>query len=200
MKKVFCLLIISTPLIVFSQKFGIKAGLNFSNISNASAINASSQTGFHAGVFLDIGKKIIGSRTEIIYSQQGYNYSTDSTKGSVKNNYIQFAQFIAINITKYVQVQVGFITGYLLNAKADSAQSTGYAAADNILKFYNRFDYGFGGGVEVHPYAGILVGARYNFSLNSLYNVSSFTNGSNSYSPNVDFKNNVIQVFVGYRF
>ena len=200
MKKIICLLIISTPLIVFSQKFGLKAGLNFSNISNASAINASSQTGFHAGVFLDIGKKIIGSRTEIIYSQQGYNYSTDSTKGSVKNNYIQFAQFLAINITKYVQVQVGFITGYLLNAKNDSTKSTGYAAADNILKFYNRFDYGFGGGIEIHPFAGILVGARYNLSLNNLYNVSNFTNGSNSYSTNVDFKNNVVQVFVGYRF
>ena len=199
MKKIYFLFVIIIPLIGFSQKFGVKAGLNFSNITNASAIGASSQTGYHAGIFLDIGKKIIGSKTEILYSQQGYNYSTDSTKGSVKNNYIALAQFLAINITKYIQIQIGMQTAYLLNAKNDSAKTTtGYPAADNILKFYNRFDYGYGGGLEIHPIAGLLIGARYMVSLSNLYNASNFSNGS--YSSGINFKNNVVQLFIGYRF
>jgi hypothetical protein len=101
---------------------GVKAGINFSNISNASAINASSQSGFHAGVFLGLGHKLIGSRTELLYSLQGYNYSSDSTRGSVKNDYIVLAQLVAINITKFVQLQLGFQMGYLLNARPTVAR------------------------------------------------------------------------------
>jgi hypothetical protein len=55
---------------------GIKAGLNFANVTKASSINTTSQTGFHAGLFFGGGyKSILGSRTELMYSQQGYGYS-----------------------------------------------------------------------------------------------------------------------------
>jgi hypothetical protein len=55
-----------------SSKLGIKAGLNFANVTKASSINTSSQTGFHAGLFFGGGSKsILGSRTELMYSQQG---------------------------------------------------------------------------------------------------------------------------------
>jgi len=220
MKKFYSLLLILVPLFVFSQKtdstistkkksshhtlgIGLKAGLNFSNITNASAINASSQTGFHAGVLLDIGSKVIASRMEFLYSKQGYDYSSDSGKGSVTHGYIVMAQMVAINITRFVQLQVGAQMGYLLNAKATSnQQSTGIASVDNILSTYNRFDYGYGGGIEVHPIAGLLVGARYSVSFSNLYkNAFSVSNsGSASYSSGIDFKNNLVQVFMGYRF
>jgi hypothetical protein len=209
MKKNYFLLLVILPLFVFSQKkqsmfrLGLKAGLNFSNITNASSINASSQTGFHAGVLLDIGSKLIGSRMELLYSKQGYDYSTDSSKGSVTHGYIVMAQMVGINITKFVQLQLGMQIGYLLSAKATSnRQSTGYASVDNILSFYNRFDYGFGGGLEVHPIAGLLVGARYSISFSNLYKnaFSGSNNGSASYSPSIDFKNNLVQLFLGYRF
>jgi Outer membrane protein beta-barrel domain len=193
------------PLIALSQKsnsgIGLEAGLNFSNISNASAINASSQTGFHAGVLVDIGGKLIGFRLEVLYSQQGYGFRTDSSSGSVTNEYVSMSELATINITKYVQLQIGGQTGYLLNAKSTAnSQSTGNATFDQILNYYNRFDYGYGGGIEFHPIAGLLIGVRYNLSLSNLYK-NAFPNSSGaSYSPNIDFKNNVIQLSVGYRF
>jgi Outer membrane protein beta-barrel domain len=205
MKKMLFLSLL-IPVIAFSQKggslgIGLKFGPNFSDVSNASSFGGSNRVGFNAGIFLDIGKKLIGSRTEILYSQQGFNYSNDSTKGSETHNYIALAQLIVVNITKYVQVQAGFQTGYLLNVKVDNSQTTGIASVDNVLKYYNRFDYGFTGGIEIHPYLGILVGARYNLSFSNLYNqdYQNLTSG-NSSSPTVDFKNNVVQVFVGYKF
>jgi hypothetical protein len=207
MKKICCLLLAIAPAIAFSQKLGIgiKAGLSFSNITNASAINASSQSGFHAGVFLGLGHKLIGSRTELLYSRQGYNYSSDSTTGSVKNDYIVLAQLLAINITKFVQVQLGMQMGYLLNARADSSTKTGNASIDNILGYYNRFDYGFAGGLEIHPIAGLLIGARYNISFSNLYkqySSGSSSNGSPSFASTsgINFKNNLVQLFLGYRF
>ncbi|MBS1598253.1 MAG: PorT family protein [Bacteroidetes bacterium] len=185
--------------------FGIKAGLNFANVTNLSSINGSSETGFHAGVFFgSFNKGIIGSRTELMYSQQGYGYSSDTSKGTVKLSYIQLAQFFAINASKYVQIQIGFQTGYLLTANVKSSMSTGNAQADKILDFYNRFDYGISGGFEIHPFEGLLIGSRYTYSFSNLYKNIDYSNISNnpSYVPsvNVDFKNNVVQIFVGYRF
>src|SRR5450432_1716984 len=76
----------------FSLGIGIKAGLNFANITNASSINGKSQTGFHAGLFIgSFNKSIIGSRTELLYSQQGYRFSSDSTSGSNRLDYIVLA-------------------------------------------------------------------------------------------------------------
>jgi hypothetical protein len=182
---------------------GIKAGLNFANVTNASSINGKSQTGFHAGIFISpSSKSILSSHTEIIFSRQGYSYSSDSSTGSVKLDYLTLSQLMAINITRYVQIQLGGQFSYLLNAKADSGQqSTGNASADKILSFYNRFDYGFAVGLEIHPYAGIIIGAKYNLSFANLYKTpSSMGTGMPSFVPTVNLKNNVVQLSVGYRF
>lgn len=186
---------------------GIKAGFNFSNVTNASQINAASRTGYHFGILIaPESKSILSSRTELIYSRHGYSYSDSTAKanGSIDLDYIMLAQYMCINITKYVQLQFGAETGYLLAAKADSGQmmNTGYAGANQLLSFYNRFQYGYGGGVEIHPYSGLLIGARYNISLNNLYNTSAFTgNGTTpSFAPSVNVKNNIIQIFAGWRF
>jgi hypothetical protein len=178
---------------------GIKAGLNFSNVTNASSINGHSQTGFHAGLFFGGSTKhILTSRTELLYSQQGFQFSTDTASGSNSLNYIMLAQLLAINITHFVQIQFGVQMGYLLNANVSSSlPTTGIASADKILDLYNRFDYGFAGGVEIHPIAGLLIGARYNISLNNLYKEAE--TGSTSVGT-INFKNNVVQFFVGYRF
>lgn len=184
---------------------GINGGFNFSNVTNASQINAASRTGYFIGLFMaPESKRIISSRTEIVYSRHGYNYSDSASKanGSIDLDYIMLAQYMCINITKYVQIQIGGQTGYLLHAKADSGQmmGSGYGGASQMLSLYNRFQYGYGGGVEIHPWSGLLLGARYNISLNNLYNFSSTSGGMPSYAPSVNIKNNVIQVFAGWRF
>jgi hypothetical protein len=184
---------------------GLKAGLNFSNITNAGAINGSNHTGFHAGVLYAPTSKLFGSRTELMYSRQGYDYSFDSTKGTVKHDYIVLVQLMTINITRFVQIQLGSQFGYLLNAKADSSKSTstGNATTDKILSYYNRFDYGLAGGLEIHPIAGLLIGARYNISFSNLYKKpasDSQSNGYPSFASGFNLKNNLVQVFAGYRF
>jgi hypothetical protein len=223
MKKITGLFLLLIPFALFSQQqpensgkkpkphrsigIGVKAGFNFSNITNASQINSSSRTGYHLGLFLaPESHSILGSRTELIYSRHGYNYKDSAGSGSINLDYIMLAQLVAINITKYVQLQFGGQTAYLLSAKTDSSQSTGNASADQAISYYNRLDYGFAGGVEIHPYKGLLIGARYNISLNNLYKQpASFSpaNPTPSYVPSsssIDLKNNVIQLFLGYRF
>ena len=216
MKKLYFILLVIAPLFVQAQGdslhtkskpqeksfyWGLKGGLNFSNVTNASSINASGQTGFHAGLLVDMGAKLFGFRLEVLYSRQGYGFSTDSSSGSFSHDYISMSELMTVNITRFVQLQVGGQTGYLLNAKSTStSQSTGNASVDQLLNYYNRFDYGFGVGIEIHPIAGLLIGARYNLSFSNLYKDAYSGTGNGSYSPNIDFKNNLVQISAGYRF
>lgn len=200
MTKFFLCLLFALPLYAHSQ-IGVKAGLNFANVTNASSVNSSSRTGFHAGLFFaPPSKRLIGSRTEIIYSRQGYDYKTSTNTGNVNLDYIVLPQYITINITKYFQIQAGAQMAFLLNAKVDSSTTTGMPGpAGKIMDLYNRFDYGVGGGIEVHPFSGLLVGARFNVSLGNLYKDPQAMAGG-SFAPKVDVKNNVFQVFAGWRF
>jgi len=183
-----------------SLGIGVKAGLNFANITKASSINNSSRTGFHAGVFLSPpSRSVIQSRTELIFSRQGYNYSSNTNTGNVNLDYLVLPQLMGINITKYVQLQVGAQMAYLLNAKVDSTSPAGSNNGNPIMDAYNRFDYGFAAGIELHPIGGLLIGARFNTSLGKLGNGST-TQDNNSFFPGMDAKNNVVQLFAGWRF
>lgn len=191
-----------------SLGIGIKAGLNFTNVTGTSSISNSSETGYQVGLFLDPGSQsVLASRTELVFSHQGYNYATGQTTGKVFLDYIMLAQLMSINITRFFQIQIGTQFGYLINAKADSSsgQSTGIAEVDQALDYYNRFDFGFSAGLEVRPFMGFLVGARYNLSLTNLYKTPDYSSGQvpPSFIPStsdVNFKNNLVQIYVGYRF
>ncbi len=201
MKKTILLLLSILPCVLFAQ-IGIKAGLNFANVSNASTINNSSRSGFHAGIFLgSSSKKIIGSRTELIFSRQGYNYKNGTNTGNVNLDYIMLPQYMSINITKYFSIQFGGQMAFLINAKVDSSggSSTGNSSVDKALDFYNRFDYGYGGGIEIHPVSGVIIGARVNISLGNLYKMPE-AGQQPSFVPKVDVKNNLFQVFAGWKF
>lgn len=200
MKRIlFCLLILC-PTCLLAQ-IGVKGGLNFANVSNASSINSSSQTGFLGGLFLaPPSKGVMGFRTEIIYSRQGYNYKTGTNTGNVNLDYILLPQLTCINITKFFQIQLGAQIAFLVNAKADSTTSaTTTSSGNQMMDMYNKFDYGFAGGIEIHPIKGLLIGARLNISLGDMYKMPE-PGQTPSFYPSVNAKNNVLQIFAGWRF
>jgi hypothetical protein len=201
MRKLIATMLIAFPVLCFSQ-FGIKAGLNFANVTSASSINSSSESGFHIGVFLaPPSKSIISSRTELLYSRQGYNYSTSTNTGTVNLDYIMIPQAMAINITKYVSILAGFQMAFLINAKADSTNDNPSGMPNpygNLMDYYNKFDYGLGVGLEFHPIKGLLVGAKYNISFSKLYKEAE--TGQMPSFADVDAKNNLVQIYAGWRF
>ncbi len=123
-------------------------------------------------------------------------------------DYIIMPHLMTISISKYFQLQLGAQMAFLLNAKADSSANGGSTNPYKpVMDYYNRFDYGFAGGVEIHPVAGLLIGARLNISLADLYKQPE----GNMYpvgaypaffptNTSVNLKNNVLQVFAGYKF
>jgi hypothetical protein len=202
MKKLIFVLLVLAPGFLLAQ-IGFRAGLNFANVTKSSSINNSSRSGFHIGLILaPSSKKIIGSQTELVFSRQGYDYKTGTNTGNVNLDYVMMPQLISINITKYISILIGGHMAYLLNAKVDSSNNgggTGNPTADRIMDMYNRFDYGYGGGVEVHPVMGLLIGARINISMGNLYDQQPQPGQQPSFIPTVDVKNNVFQIYAGWK-
>jgi hypothetical protein len=203
MKQKIILIILISPLFVHAQ-IGLKAGINFANISSTSSINNSSRSGFHAGLFLaPPSRGIMGFRTEMIFSRQGYDYKTGTNTGNVNLDYIMMPQLMCINITKYFQIQFGGHMAFLINANVDSSNGgTGSSSGNKILDLYNKIDYGYGGGIEIHPVMGLIIGARANISLGNLYKdiLTPAPGSPPSFVPNIDVKNNVFQIFAGWKF
>ena len=182
-------------------QIGIKAGINFANVTNASSINSSNQSGFIiGGFFAPPSTKIMSSQTELSFSHQGYNYATSTNTGKVKLDYFMQAFLMGINITKFAQLQFGAQTAILLSASADSCNNNG-AGGDpygDIMDYYNRFDYGYALGIEIHPVKGLIIVARYNVSLANVYkDIQSLQPPSFTV---VDSKNNVVSICAGWIF
>lgn len=198
MKKLILYMMLITPFSLMAQ-IGIKGGLNFAKVSKASDINSSSRSGFHAGLFLaPPSKKILSSRTEILFSRQGYDYKNSTNTGNVNLDYIQMGQLMSINITKYFSLMLGAQTSYLISAQVDSSNTNGNGPENAMMNLFNRIDYGYAVGVEIHPVAGLIIGARYNVSLAKVYkDLQSFQKPS---FTSEDAKNNVIQLSIGWRF
>jgi len=140
MKKIIFALFLACPGFLFAQMdFGLRGGLNFANVSNASEISSSNSSGFHAGVFIGSSQKLIGNRTELIYSRQGYDYKTSTNTGNVDLDYIMMPSYMTINITKFFTIMVGGQMAFLLNAKADSTNTS--TGSENpygpIMDYYN---------------------------------------------------------------
>lgn len=190
----------------FRLGIGLKAGVNFANVSNASSISASNRTGFMFGAFLAPGgNKLLGFRSELIFSRQGYDYKKNTNTGSVNLDYILLPQLITIGIGKHAQLQAGGQVAFLLNARVDSSgtPSTGNPTVNQAIDFFNRFDYGAAIGAEIYPARNFIIGARYNISLSDALKTQTsgspipiFTPDPNAVNP----RNNVVQLFLGYKF
>jgi hypothetical protein len=187
---------------------GVIAGLNFANVTKVSSISNSNETGFMVGVFFaPPSQKLLSFRMELVYSKQGYDYKTNTNTGTVDKHYIMMPMLTGINIGRFARLQAGAQTAILLNAKADSSQSGTDPTSPygGMMKMMNRFNYGFAGGLEIYPYKGIILGGRYNISFGDMYKTPTPTSSTTpppmpSFLPDVNAKNNLVQLYLGYRF
>lgn len=177
---------------------GVKAGLNFANVTNTSGFNNSSRTGYMIGGYISPkAKKIIGFRSELILSRQGYDYKTNTNTGSVNLDYLLLPQLIILRFTKKFQVHAGGQAAFLLNASVDSTNGNN---SGSLFDYFNRFDYGVVAGAEVSPISGLFIGARINVSFNSVNKEAPLGGNWPNYIPRLDAKNNVVQLYAGWRF
>ncbi len=164
-------------------KFGAKAGLNFSSISNAEG--AKSQVGFHLGGYATIMvSDKFAVQPELLYSTQGAKFDGDLSENLAYINIPIMAKF---NVAEKFNLEAGPQIGFLMSANLKSS-----AGSLDTKDGYKSMDFGlnFGAGYDVAE--NINVGLRYCLGLSQLE--KELVTGQTA------SKNTNIQLSLGYSF
>lgn len=149
--------------------FGVKAGLNMSNITGLDAnSNNKLKTGFFAGIASDI--KLGGGlhlKPELVYAQQGTNagFSNGFTIISYTDNlnYLNLPILLAYQFKKGLFLQTGPQIGFLLSANyKEKGQTT------STKDYYNKTDLSWGFGAGYKFAKNLAVDLRYNLGLSKI--------------------------------
>ena len=167
--------------------FGIKGGLNFSDIRDADgSVNFEPKTSYHVGAFAQFSiTDWFSLQPEVLYSRKGYD-STDVTR---KLDYFDVPILFVFNPLDNVSLHVGPQASLLMTVKEDDTEI-------NKANSYNSLDYGLVGGIEARLSV-FRLGARYSLGMNEIYQ-DSYREVANNI--NKDIKNGNFQVYVGVGF
>ncbi|GAB5399601.1 MAG: porin family protein [Aureisphaera sp.] len=169
--------------VTFSQglDLGIKAGVNFASITDASGLD--NRTGFVIGAFagVKLGDKL-GIQGDLLYSQQGAEADVDKIDLNYVNIPVVLKYFVTENLHIHAGPQFGFVVDDNIKdvfanvAEAETADVSGVVGAGIDLPMGIRLD------------------GRYNFGLSDVIK-------STSSDVNIESgKNSVITLSVGYSF
>ena len=184
-----------------ASKFGVKGGVNFSNLYTEDVDDNNVLTGFNVGFFAKLPiSNNIALQPEISYTGKGaelvYNNSLVSGTAQFKLDYIEVPLLLVVNVTKNFNIHAGPYAAYMVSAKTTNKSDSGsYNFEDNIdTDDFNKFDAGLAGGVgiDLEP---VSFGVRYNYGLTKIGKEDSSTSFS---SP--DAKNSVLSFYAAFAF
>ncbi len=160
-------------------QLGVKAGLNFANVSGDNTSEKDMVTAFNAGLVAEIPlTEKFSFQPELLFSGQGYSFD-DNT---VALSYLNVPLMGKYYLTKGFSLEAGPQIGFLLSAKNENI---------DVKDAFKTVDFGVNLGLGYKLDNGLNFGARYNLGLSDI---------NNSDTSNAKFRNGVIQVSVGYFF
>jgi opacity protein-like surface antigen len=179
----------------YEPKIGIEAGLNLSSTINSpnAYFSTGGITGFNIGVILEVPVAYpVTFSPEILYSQKGYTAIT------VNGNFTQHTQFIDVpllakftignGISLYAGPQLSYLA-MLKNTYDSGFVTTGEGLYDNSSsKIY------------LDGIAGISLGISDNIDLRARYTIDLQQNYANGNYYVSDYRNQVLQIGLGFKF
>ena len=184
-----------------TTKFGIKGGLNLSNLYVNDVKDENMKVGFNAGIFAKIPvTKGFSIQPELLYTQKGSKLTYDNVFGSGEYrynlNYVELPLAAVFNIAKNFNLHVGGYASYLVSANIKQLKDNGdiNTIADLKADDFHRFDYGLLGGLGVDV-QNFTIGARYNYGLHEVGKPGNLSGNVTSNS-----KNSVVNLFIGFGF
>ncbi len=182
-------------------KFGVKGGVNFSNLYTDNVEDNNVLTGFNAGVFTKLSiTESLAIQPELLYTTKGaelkYNNAFVNGTSTFRLNYLELPVLLVINLTDNFNVHAGPYFSYLLDGKVtNDSQGTLFDIENNIKnEDYNKFDTGLSVGVGFDADQ-LGFGVRYNYGLQKVGKERNFL-GTNYTFP--DGKNSVINLYISY--
>ncbi len=187
----------------FTQ-YGVKAGLNLSNMTVDDSNDRNLRTGFHAGVFGRLGiSEFFSLQPELLYTTKGFtnNYDIAIAQSDVdfNLNYIEIPVNLVYHLSEDFAFQLGPYIGYLAGVNVETN--------NEVLEFFDfdttsdidrdnfkTFDFGVTAGLDF-TVEQFLFGFKYNLGLTSVAkdNIPGELLGDEA-------KNTVIQIYAGILF
>ena len=177
----------------FLMKYGVKAGLNMTSMSNGMAFDPGfgMGVGFRVGGFLNMrwgyrtensskGTGLWGFQPELMYSNQAVK--TDA--GDIKMNYIAVPLLLKVYPTTALSLEVGPEFSYLMSTSPSTMAVDGAEIKVGDCKGMNI---GLAAGLAYDFEMGLTVGARYTYGFTDM-------------AKNLKWKNSNIQITVGWMF
>jgi len=139
-------------------KFGVRAGLNASNVSFPNLPEKSERFGFHVGAFADVpvSPNFISIQPELSYSVKGAAFKFLNERQTLNMNYIDFLVPVAFKLDAF-DLQVGPFASYLIS----TPDYTFYNDNTVMVDAFKKFDAGLTAGLS-YNFSKIMVGVRYN--------------------------------------
>ena len=166
--------------------FGLKGGVNFTNLYIDEVDDANMLVSFNAGMFVELplsqGVAIV---PEINFSRKGSEVQNtilgETYKSKFKLSYLEIPVLLKLNLVENFNLHAGPYFAYLLDAKTDVVDESG----DNVTTFtydtddFNKLDYGLSVGLGF-DFDAISIGARYNHGLNEIDKDNNLNGAKNS--------------------
>jgi hypothetical protein len=182
------------PAVVLAQgiSFGLKGGMNMSNLSGSDISNSSSRIGLVAGGFATLNLMFVKVQPEILYSQKGAKYETPSASITASYDYLEIPILLKRSFGAIVvpSIFLGPSVGLSMNAENEYIDAlTGNTTIEDV-KINMGPDIGLVVGAEIKTPVKLSVEARYTMGLSKIFKEESVT-------PS-DAKNTAISVMIGY--
>ncbi|MBO9199286.1 MULTISPECIES: porin family protein [Niastella] len=219
MKKILCAVLLSAAFLtagnsVFAQvqqtdaesslspKFGIKGGLNLTNMYVKDVSDENMKVGWNAGFFAKLPvTRGFSIQPELLYTTKGAKETYDNFiegKGEYRFNlnYIELPLLAVFNVAKNFNIHAGPYGSYLIGANIKDLKDDGTInhITDLDAENFNRFDWGLAGGFGI-DISNFTLGARYNYGFREIGK-----SGSLSGQLTKDSKNSAISLYIGLGF
>jgi hypothetical protein len=176
-----------------NTEFGVKGGLNMSNLYTDDADDENVLFGFNAGVYATLPvSDFIAIQPELLFTTRGskleYNNALAQGNVKLKLNYIELPLLVRVNITKNFNIHAGGYASYMVSAKSTGDGDFEFEDQYNTDDF-NKFDAGLAGGIGV-DFNPLSVGLRYNYGLTTIEK-----DGDDS----SDLKNSNLSLYLSYK-
>jgi outer membrane protease len=182
--------------------FGVKGGVNFSNLYTEDVDDNNVLTSFNAGLYVTLPvTNFLAIQPEFLFSRKGAELTYDNAfangTAKFKLNYIEVPLLGKANITPNFNLHLGPYVAYLIDAQISNETDGGsFNFEDNLDNDnFNKFDAGISLGFGF-DFESIGIGARYNYGLTTVGKER--TNAGATYTV-PDGKNSNLSLYVALK-
>lgn len=172
--------------------FGVKGGVNFATISGDDFDSPNSRTSFHVGLLAEFPiSPMFSLQAEALYSGQGFESNIDGGlvggDGNIEYqlDYINVPILAKVYVVEGLSLEAGPQFSFKVNEEIDSDPNDD--PGDTDLDEAETFDFGLAGGLTFQTNMGLFATGRYTIGLTDIV-------------QDVDAKNAVFQLGIGYKF